>query len=105
MLTPTSAAVKFDLPSTPEQKACSAKIDHGLKTFWNLVQRMQHAADQQQPIHQVEELLFRELWVIGRWLLRAFVDMAGTGDVGPTLTVRPIARGCPWCARRSRRTR
>jgi hypothetical protein len=87
MLTPTSAAVKFDLPSTPEQKACSAKIDEGLKTFWNLVERMRHAVDQQQPIHQVEETLFRELLVIGRWMLQAFLDMAGTGDVGPTLTV------------------
>jgi hypothetical protein len=87
MLTPTLAAVKFDLPSTPEQKACSAKIDEGLKTFWNLVERMQHAADQQQPIHQVEETLFRELLVIGRWMLQAFLDLAGTGDVGPTLTV------------------
>src|SRR5205807_6029511 len=87
MLTPTSAAVKFDLPSTPEQKACSAKIDEGLKTFWNLVERRQHAADQQQPIHQVEETLFRELLVIGRRMLQAFLDKAGTGDVGPTLTV------------------
>ena len=48
---------------------------------------MQHAADQHQPIHQVEETLFRNLLVIGRWLLQAFLDMAGTGDVGPTLTV------------------
>ena len=87
MLTPTVAAVKFDLPSTPEQQACSRKIDQGLKTFWNLVERMQHAADRQQPIHQVEETLFRDLLVIGRWLLQAFLDMAGTGDVGPTLTV------------------
>ena len=45
MLTPTAAAVKFDLPSTPEQQACSAKIDQGLKLFWNLVERMRHAAD------------------------------------------------------------
>jgi hypothetical protein len=87
MLTPTIAAVKFDLPSTPEQQACSRKIDQGLKTFWDLVERMQHAADQQQPIHQVEEILFRDLLVIGRWLLQAFLDMAGTGDVGPTLIV------------------
>jgi hypothetical protein len=63
------------------------KIDEGLKTFWNVVERMQHAADHQQPIHQVEEILFRDLLVIGRWLLQAFLDMAGTGDVGPTLTV------------------
>jgi hypothetical protein len=87
MLTPAVAAVKFDLPLTPEQQACSTKIDQGLKTFWNLVQRIQHAADRQQPIHQVEEFLFRDLLVIGRRLLQAFVDMAGTGDVGPTLTL------------------
>jgi hypothetical protein len=87
MLTPTVAAVKFDLPLTPEQKACSAKIEEGLKSFWNLVERMQHAADQQQSIHQAEETLFRELLVIGRWMLQAFLEMAGTGDVGPTLTV------------------
>jgi hypothetical protein len=87
MLTPTTAAVKFARPTTPEQQACAAKIDQGLQIFWNVVERLRHAADQQQPIHQVEETLFRELLVIGRWLLRAFVDMAGTGDVGPTLTV------------------
>src|SRR3954471_5516228 len=87
MLTPTVAAVKFDLSSTPEQKACSAKIDEGLKTFWNLVERMRYAADQQHPIHQVEETLFRELLVIGRCLLQAFLDITGTGDVGPTLTL------------------
>ena len=81
MLTTTSTAVKFGLSSTPEQAACSKNIDEGLKTFWNVVEHMQHAADRQQPIHQVEETLFRDLLVIGRWLLRAFLDMAGTGDV------------------------
>src|SRR3954453_12368942 len=95
MLTNTVAAVKFDLPSTPEQQACSTKIDQGLKTFWDLVERMQHAADQQQPIHQVEEILFRNLLVIGRWLLQAFLDMAGTGDVGPTLTTAGDAPSDP----------
>jgi hypothetical protein len=87
MLANTVAAVKFDLPLTPEQKACSTTIDQGLRLFWNLVERMQHAADQQQPIHQVEEILFRDLLAIGHCLLQAFVAMAGTGDVGPTLTV------------------
>jgi hypothetical protein len=87
MLTPAIAAVKFDLPLTPEQAACSMKIEEGLKTFWNVVEQMQHAADRQQPIHQVEETIFRNLLVIGRWLLQAFLDMAGTGDVGPTLTI------------------
>jgi hypothetical protein len=87
MLTRPVAAVKFALPSTPEQAACSMKIEEGLKTFWNVVEHMQHAADRHQAIHQVEEIIFRDLLVIGHWLLRAFLDMAGTGDVGPTLTV------------------
>jgi hypothetical protein len=87
MLAPSIAAVKFDLPLTPEQQACSMNIDQGLKTFWALVEHMQHAADQQQPIHQVEETIFRQLLVAGRWLLQAFVDMAGPGNIGPTVTV------------------
>jgi hypothetical protein len=87
MFAPTSAAVKLDLLSTPERQACSMHIDQGLKTFWGLVERLQHAADQHQPIDQVEETVFRELLVIGRWMLQAFLDFAGPGDVGPTLTV------------------
>ncbi len=87
MLTTTAAAVKFDLSSTPEQTACAMRIDEGLKTFWTIVEHMQHAAERQQPIYQVEETLFRHLLVLGNWLLQAFLDMAGTGDIGPTLTV------------------
>ena len=87
MLAPTTAAVKFDLPSTPEQRACSKSIDEGLNTFWTLVERLQNAADQHQPIHEVEETVFRQLLVVGRWMLQAFLDMAGSGDVGPTVIV------------------
>jgi hypothetical protein len=87
MLTTRGAIVKFALPMTPEQQACSAKIDEGLNTFWKLVEHMQHAADRHQPIHQVEETIFRSLLVMGRWLLQAFLDLSGTGDVGPTLTI------------------
>ena len=92
MLTRPVATVKFDLSSTPEQAACAMKIDEGLKTFWNVVEHMQHAADRRQPIHQVEETIFRDLLVIGNWLLQAFLDMAGTGDVGPTLRVASDCR-------------
>ena len=95
MFAPTSAAVKFDLLSTPEQQACSMHIDQGLKTFWSLVERLRHAADQHQPIDQVEETVFRELLVIGRWMLQAFLDFAGPGDVGPTLTVSADSRSEP----------
>ena len=59
MLTPSTAAVKFDLPLTPEQQACSMHIDEGLKMFWSLVEHLQHAADEHQPIDQVEETIFR----------------------------------------------
>jgi hypothetical protein len=93
MLTTRAATVKFALPMTPEQSACSRKIDEGLKTFWSAVEQMQHAAATQQPIHHVEETFFRNLLVIGHWLLQAFVDMAGTGDVGPTLTIAGDAPG------------
>jgi hypothetical protein len=87
MLTTAAATVKFALPMTPEQTACSAKIDEGLNTFWSVVEYMQYAAAEQQPIHQVEETVFRRLLVLGHWLLQAFLDLAGTGDIGPTLTV------------------
>lgn len=87
MLAPNIAAVKFDLFTTPEQKACSKSIDEGLKTFWTLVERLQNAADQHQPIHEVEEIAFRQLLIVGRCLLQAFLDMAGPGDVGPTMIV------------------
>ena len=80
MLTPAGAAVKFDRPSTPEQRACSENIGEGLNTFWTLVEYLQNAADQQQPIHQVEETMFRQFLVVGRWMLQAFLDMAGSGD-------------------------
>jgi hypothetical protein len=87
MLTTAAATVKFAPPMTPEQVACATKIDEGLKTFWSIVEHLQHAADGQQPIHQVEETVFRRLLVLGHWLLQSFLEMAGTGDVGPTLTV------------------
>src|SRR3954463_13095525 len=95
MLTTTAGAVKFGLSLTPESVACSTKIDEGLKTFWGVVEHMQHAAETQQPIHHVEETIFRHLLVIGSWLLRAFLDMAGTGDVGPTLAVAGDAPSDP----------
>src|ERR1700687_2221930 len=87
MLTPTTAAVKFYLPSTPEQQACSDSIGEGLNTFWALVAYPQTTADQHHRLHQVEEAIFRRLLVVGRWMLQAFLDMAGTGDVGPTVNV------------------
>jgi hypothetical protein len=87
MLTPNAVAVKFDLPPTPEQQALSTNIDKGLQSFWNLVEYLQHAADEHQPIDQVEETVFRGLLKTGRWLLESFLALAGQGDVGPTLTV------------------
>ena len=85
MLTRPVAAVKFDLSSTPEeQAACAMKIDEGLKTFWNVVEHMQHAADSTSIRFIRSRRPFSGIsWAIGDWLLQAFLDMAGTGDVGP----------------------
>jgi hypothetical protein len=87
MLAASPAAVKFDVPSTPEQRACSQAIDRSLDTFWLLVERLHAAADEHRPIHQVEETLFRDLLAMGRSLLQAFLALSGDGDVGPTLTL------------------
>src|SRR5215210_6782424 len=87
MLAAAAPAVKVQDLGTPEQRGCSTAIDRALNTFWNLVERLHAAADDQQPIHHVEETLFRQLLVIGQDLLRAFLARAGDGDVGPTLTI------------------
>jgi len=63
MLTPTTAAVRFDLPLTPDQLACSMSIDRRLKTFWSLVEQLRHVAEQHQPMDEVEETVFRGLLV------------------------------------------
>jgi hypothetical protein len=79
--------VKGEALITPEQKACTLALDGSLQIFGTLVERLHAAADQHQPIDQVEEAIFRELLVMGRSLLKAFLALSGNGDVGPTLTV------------------
>ena len=83
MLAATAIPVKFDATSTPKQRACVMAIDRSLTIFWTLVERLQAAADQRQPIHQVEEAIFRQLLAMGLSLLQAFVALSGDGDVGP----------------------
>jgi hypothetical protein len=83
MLAAVATAVKFPTTPTPELIA----VEQATSLFWTLVERLHAAAAQQQPIHQVEEMIFRELLVMGRSLLRAFLASSGDGGVGPTLTV------------------
>jgi hypothetical protein len=87
MLATTAPAVKLQTYSTPEQASCTNAINQSLKTFWTLVERLHAAADQQSPIHQVEETIFRDLLAMGLDLLGAFLALSGDGDAGPTLTV------------------
>ena len=87
MLSAAAPVVKLPDLATPEQRGCSMAIDHALATFWELVERLHAAADQQQPIHHVEEVIFRQLLAMGLDLLRAFLARAGDGDLGPTLTI------------------
>ena len=87
MVNAAALAVKAHDTSTPEQRACATAIDHALTRFWALVERLHAAADTRQPIHHVEEDIFRQLLVMGRDFLRAFLARSGDGDVGPTLTI------------------
>jgi hypothetical protein len=83
MLAVFTPAVKSPASLTPEQAA----VDQALNLFWTLVERLRSAADQQLPIHYVEETIFRQLLAMGRSLLGAFVASSGEGDVGPTLSL------------------
>ena len=87
MLTAAAPIVKLAPDTTPEQRSCARDIDQALAIFWTLVERLRNAAEQQQPIHQVEEIIFRDVLTIGRALLRSFLAASGDGDVGPTLTI------------------
>jgi hypothetical protein len=83
MLAAVAPTVKFPASRSPEQAA----VDQSLSVFWTLVERLHAAVDQHQPIHQVEEAIFRDLLVMGRSLLQAFLASSGDGDLGPTLTL------------------
>ena len=87
MLATTAPAVKLQTYSTPEQASCAKAVDRSLTTFWTLIERLRSAADKRQPIHQVEEAVFRDLLAMGLDLLRAFLALSGDGDAGPNLTV------------------
>ncbi len=87
MLTSAAPLVKLAPGTTPEHQSCASDINQALTIFWTLVERLQNAADGQQPIHQVEEVIFRDVLTMGRALLRAFLAASGDGDVGPTLTI------------------
>lgn len=83
MLAAVAHAVKFPAVQTPEQLA----VEQAASIFRTLVERLATAAEQRQPIHRVEEMVFRELLVMGGSLLRAFLASSGDGDVGPNLTI------------------
>jgi len=68
----------------PEQAGCDKAIDRSLTTFWTLVERLRCAADQRQPVHQVEEVIFRSLLAMGLDLLQAFLASPAMATPGPT---------------------
>jgi len=95
MLTAVTSTVKLALDTTPEQQSGVGDIDRALTIFWTLVQRLRDAADRHEPIHQVEEIIFRDLLTIGLSMLRAFLASSGDGDVGPALTIPGESPGEP----------
>lgn len=95
MLTTAAPLVKLAPDTTPEQQGCTRDIDQALTIFWTLVERLQDAAEADQPIHQIEEIIFRDVLKIGLALLRAFLASCGDGDAGPTLTIPAESPGRP----------
>src|SRR5438309_5895511 len=87
MLTAAVPLVKLAPGTTPEQQSGVRDIDQALTIFWALVERLRDAAEEERPIHQVEEIIFRDVLKIGLAMLRAFLASSGDGDVGPTLTI------------------
>src|SRR3954453_16492107 len=87
MLTGAAPLVKLAPDTTPEQQSCAGAIDRALGLFWTLRERIRDAADRERPIHQVEEMIFRDVLTIGLALLRSFLAASGDGDVGPALTI------------------
>ena len=81
MLTSAAPLVKLVPDTTPEYQSCAQDIDQALAIFWTLIERLRNAADQEQPIHQVEEIIFRDVLTMGRALLRSFLAASGDGDV------------------------
>jgi hypothetical protein len=87
MLTTAAPLVKLAPDTTPEQQSGIKAINQALTIFWTLVERLHDAAEAEQPIHQVEEIIFRDVLKMGLALLRAFLAASGDGDLGPTLTI------------------
>ena len=87
MLATATPTVKLHVGFIPEEAACCKAVDSSLAMFWGLVERLHHAAQQHEPIHQVENTIFRNLLEMGHDLLQAFLTLSGDGDSGPTLTV------------------
>jgi hypothetical protein len=87
MLTAAAPLVKLAPDTTPEQQSGARDIGQALTTFWTLVERTRDGAEREQPIHQVEEVIFRDVLKIGLALLRGFLARSGDGDGGSTLTV------------------
>ena len=88
MLTTAAPTVKLAPDTTPEQQSCAQDIDQALT---HLLEPRRAAPGRcrrhEQPIHQVEEIIFRDVLTMGLALLRSFLAASGDGDVGPTLTI------------------
>lgn len=95
MLAAATPLVKLAPETTPERQSVVADIDRALTIFRGLAQRVQDAAQRHEPIHRVEETIFRDLLTIGLSMLRTFLAASGDGDVGPTLTIPGDSDGEP----------
>ena len=96
MLAPTSPPSSSISRRPPSRQACSMHIDRRAQDV--LEPGRTPPARRRSAVNRFirsRRPSFGSSWSIGRWLLQAFLDMAGTGDVGPTLTVAGDSRSDP----------
>jgi hypothetical protein len=82
-----ASAITLQADGTPERAGCAEARDGPLTVCRTRVERLRAAADQQQPIHQVEETSSCYLLKMGRPWLQASLALPGDSDVGPTSTI------------------
>jgi hypothetical protein len=76
--------------STPELAVFQQRIEELVGT---LQAGIEDAAQQGQPIHEVERTIWKQVLQLGKFFLSSFLALAGDGDLGPTLQADD---GPPW---------
>jgi hypothetical protein len=59
----------------------------------NLLDFVRHAAQQGRTAHEVEQNIWNQLLTLGRQAFAQFLQLQGSGDIGPVVCPKNWARG------------